>query len=133
MEVGQATRLIVRASRHNQVKASGLGDGNAIVLVDQQLFVKRNCGLDSLVFIGLAGAVFDGAFAVEGPDLPERAGGHEVDLELIRIASDEFKRFWGWCGARGVWRKELIYRRHSCSYWSSVRLRTRRNQWIPMP
>lgn len=104
-----------------RVKARVLGDGNAVVLVDQQLFVKRNRGLDGFALIGLAGATLDRAFAIEEPDLPERTGGHEVDLQFVGVALDGFERIGDWYGARWMRSRGLLCRRHSCSYWSSAR------------
>ena len=50
----------------------------------------------------------DGAFAIEEPDLPERASSHEVDLEFVRVALDRFKRVWDWYAARRVWVRDCV-------------------------
>lgn len=104
-----------------RIKARVLGDSNAVVLVDQQLLVKRNRGLNGIALIGLTSAAFDSTLAVEEPDLPERTCGHEVDLEFVRVALDGFKRVRDWYGARRMWGRGLRCRRHSCSYWSCAR------------
>ena len=116
-----ASGLCLHKAAGTSIKASVFDDGNAVVFVDQQLLVKRNRGLDGLAFIGLASAAFDRAIAVEEPDLPERASGHAVDFELVRVALDGFERIRDRDGTRWMRSRGLLCRRHSCSYWSCAR------------
>lgn len=87
-----ASGLGLHKARGARIKARVLGDGDAVVFVDQQFLIKRNRGLDCFPFIRLPGASFDGGFSIEEPDLPTGTGRHEIDLQLVGAALDGFER-----------------------------------------